>query len=450
MKFIESDLIDFYLIDSNSDIEHLVKSLDYYKGALGLDIETYADIDTWGCEANALDPHTAKARLISISSKGNPNPWVIDLINISNSELLINYLYKRHFKDYLIAHNASFDHNIIRSNWNYKFSNIRDTKTAMATNDVTTGWKAGSFRGRTLNALGRDYFYVVRDKELGKSDWRKRNLDKEQLIYSALDVGAPKGYINKYTGTVLHSILIEGFELLRSISESIGQLLAFDLDQDMVTPIADMEYFGIPLCPSILDSISKECSKNINDSVREICKELKVSIQKEPYRDIDGKIKFRTIIPKQVSKLINSNTKLVDELNKFLKSNFGIKLDNLQTSTLENLLKSLKDQDQDLVDKDSLWNTEIGIDLVDALLNYKRHDKILGDCKKYKSSLNPKTKRMHSSIIPVGTSTSRMASKGSGSGMKINLQAVSTKDVIFDISEDEMNKYKHEEYNIEN
>jgi hypothetical protein len=449
MIFITDDKIDFYLIQDDKGVYQLVDILDNHPGSLGLDIETYPDTEQWGCEASALDPNTAKARLISLNSKGNPNPWVIDLLNISNSELLINYLYERHFRDYLIAHNASFDHNIIRSNWGYRFSLIRDTKTAMATNDVTTGWKAGNFRGRTLNALGRDYFYVVRDKELGKSDWSRSNLSKEQLVYSALDVGAPKGHINKYTGEPLHSILIEGFELLREISDSLGQVEAFDLDQDMVSAVSDMEYYGIPLSQSILTNIGKECNRITNKSIRDICKELKVSVKKEPYRNDEGKIKFKTVIPKEVVKLINSNTRLVKELNKFLKARLGVELDNLQTSTLNSLLDSLKDnEEEELIDSDNTWNRKVGIGLVDALLDYKRHEKVLGDCNKYLASINPKTGRMHSSIIPVGTSTSRMASRGGDSGMKINLQAVSTKDVVFDIDRDEINKYRHD--NTEN
>jgi DNA polymerase I-like protein with 3'-5' exonuclease and polymerase domains len=418
---IEHELLDCVYIDNEVDYNDLLNKLGKgIEGRLAVDTESYPLIDEYGSKASALDPHTSKCRLISLYWEGAAYPYVIDLHNI-NPTSLINVI--RDMEK--VSHYATHDMRVMKAlcgEWlpNWKCSNV-----AMTTLGVSNGWKASCFRGHGLKDLARDYFSIHLSKELGRSDWSIKELNKEQIVYSALDVAAPKGSECK-------SIILEGYELMRKASIDIGQVWSFDLDQDVTGILSRAEYGGLPMSSNMLSCIKDKASSQVIEKKMALCKSLELPIQESLVVGSNGEFSLELVIPEWASTLLNNNRGLVQHMNKVLRKSTGKGISDLKADTLEQTLKELEQVDEE--DEDKLYlNTDIeyGVTVINELLAYKRFSKLETETCKYISALNPVTGCLHTSTKTIGTSTGRMSSSGTGS-IRVNIQAVSALPLIIE------------------
>ena len=475
MKLIESDIIDFFYIEEESDLKELYILLEDYKGYVAIDTETYGNPNKGG-KNKGLNPHNSLIALIQINIEDNSTPWVINVknIGIDKCKSLIELLYTKHLEDItLIAHSASFEYKMFLSNFDIKFKNIKDSKTAMCTHAVSVGWKATRSKGFSLATLAKDYFLdskgygIILDKTLQTSSWENTNLSKEQLIYSAIDVGAPKGSFNPYLNKPLYSIVIEGYRLFENLSIELKQHEVFLLDQKMVAILALSEYNGCFMNKEVLKGIIAECKKSTNKSIINICKGLRIPVQYSPEL-IDGKLVSQIHISNQISTVLNNSKELVKLFNNQLEST-GLRLSNAQKASIEVLLKDLESIEKDIenkaINEEELVNTSIEskellldkyteltnkeeliklIDLVKDYINYKNKEVLRREAFKYLSAIDENTNCVHYPVNSVGASTGRMTSsqeESSNSNQdKTNLLAVSGRQsVIISIPVDKLN-----------
>jgi hypothetical protein len=468
MKLIESDIIDFYLIKDIDELKELDSFINSYKGYACIDTETYGNPNKPG-KNKGLNPHNSLIALLQINIEENAIPWVIDIksIGLSNSLFFIETLYNKHLQDItLIAHSASFEYKMLLSNFNIKFRNIKDSKTAMCSHAVSTGWKAARAKGFSLYTLAKDYFNnsrgygLVLDKSLQTSNWEETNLTKEQLIYSAIDVGAPKGSWNPYKNKPLYSIVIEGYRLFEDLSIELNQHEVFLLDQKMVPILSLSEYNGCYMNTHILKGIVKECESSINKSILSLCKILKLPIQYS-LNLIEDKLVRQIVIPNEISTVLNNSKKLVDLFNIQLKQT-GLKLTNAQKNSIETLLKDLEQIEKSIDTEEEPSEIDIDLDnsnrykeleskeelnklifLVKEYINYKNKEVLRREASKYLSAIDDNTEAVHYPINSVGASTGRMTSSQDEASNqdKTNLLAVSGRQsVIVNIPLELINK----------
>lgn len=421
MELVQTDLLDFFYInrEENMTIPAPCSSLSY----IAIDTESYPLIDEYGSKATGLDPFTSRVRLISIHIDGIT--YVIDCMYVDPSEFL-----KSISKYTVIAHNAAHDIKAIKASFNIDML-LRCTHTALCTLAVSTGWRAALMRGKSLDDMARDFFSIHMDKRLSLSDWSKPKLSKEQLLYSALDVAAPKS-------SDISSVLIEAFILVEKTCKDLGQEEVFYLDQDMVPIIADMAMNGLPMNKELLSLSVKELTPSINKATLFLCKNLSIPIE-ERLCFLSGKAKKEIHIPEQSAKLLNNNRDLVKLVNQKLKTSDQGMTD-LQADTLLSYIKSIEAEDLEETEDESLNSKETAIsydvDLLKQLLEYKKLSKLRSEMEKYISNLNVVTGCLHTNTNVVGTSTARMSSSGGEGLARVNIQQISTIPFSVSYSED--------------
>ena len=441
MHLIEGESISFHYLTDKTHLSQVSCLLDNDNiQYIAIDTETTPDVNTWGQQANALNPHTSLVRLIQLKIDVYKYPIVIDVKKIGREEVkgLLNQLCDKHKNLKLIAHNASYEYMMFKSNWNICFINIKDSMTAMATLGVSIGWKSIRDKGLKLSTLARELFDVHLDKSQQVSVWSRLNLTNKQLEYAALDVGAPYNTKSLITNQSVDSIIIDGYKQIERICrEDLQQEKAFELDQSIIPYLAEIEYNGILINKQILKSIQESVSKRETSSLLTICKELGISVESQLiYNPDKNDFEVKPLIPHQVLSIVNSNSKLLNKVNQILNDKFRRSLDNLQGSTLGKVIKSLEiDEEGDDFEEEDI---ETGINLLDAIIQYKLNWKVNSDINKYLSLIDP-LGRIHRPIRCIGTSTGRMSSKDEEeAGDKANLQAISTKKIIFTINEEDL------------
>lgn len=475
MRDFNSDVLDFRVAESDKDVETLITSIKketsnskrrYY----ALDLET-KPIDSKR-PGGALIHTNALIRLVQIFSISWSMPYVIDVDKISR-ECLISFftlLEEIHYKNVvLIAHNASYEYIIIRQVLGIRLNNIKDTYTALCTLNVSHGWKEGLKRGLSLADMARDLFDIRLDKTLQNSRWIGKRLSDKQLIYSAIDVSAPKGNINPFTNKPLRSILIEAYRLIEYICcNKLKEQWAFDLDQRCVPVMAEMKFTGWSINDPLKNVLLETVREYKEDSLKELCKGLKIPVKYDPFKD-------EYIVPSWITTNFNNPKKLVSILNDLLKNiDKSLMISNSESKILLDLLKRIEDvyensskelesieediegnRFNDLNDEPLYNNDEENSEeyeekayelilekreenknieekkvLVENIVNYKRYSKYYEFVKKYLDEIDPITNRLHLSIKSVGTSTGRCAS--SDSLTKINAQNIPNRKIVIE------------------
>lgn len=414
MGVIESSLGKCIYITEQEELDHLVEVLGLVREMIAIDTEAYALSSKYGSKASALDPHTSQCRLISMYWLSAEMPYVIDIKDL-NLEGLKRELLREDLEK--VSHYATYDMKLIKVLLGVWLPNWRCSSIAMATLGVSNGWKASSFRGHKLKDLARDYFSIHLDKELGKSDW-SGELSKKQILYSAIDVSAPKGTSTK-------SILIEGYALLKQASIEAGQEWSFNLDQDVVPILARAEYNGLPVSVNVLEAVSNSSQELVQIKKMGLCKKLGIPVQESIEVGNDGEFILELIIPEWASTLLNNNKGLVKYMDKVLRTSTGVGLSDLKAETLEAALKQIEEvEEEELIQTD----LDLGIELINELLSYKRLAKLHTEAGKYIEVLNPVTNCIHTTTRCIGTSTGRMSSSGDkeATSRTVNSQQIST------------------------
>jgi DNA polymerase I-like protein with 3'-5' exonuclease and polymerase domains len=423
MRRIDTEIGSCLVITNQEALDLLVEHLDRTEERIALDTESYPLTDLYGNRASALDTHTSQCRLISLYWMSLDIPYVIDVreLDLSNLALVLS---KSSLEK--VSHYATHDMKVLRKLLGVWLPNWKCSSIAMCTLGVSTGWKASSFRGHKLRDLARDYFSIHLQKELGKSDW-SGDLSDEQLVYSAIDVSAP------FNNKGIHSIVLEGYELLRQASIDMGQEWSFNLDQDVVPILSRAEYTGLPVGSNVVTSIAQESHQLVAIRRMDLCKKLNIPIQESVVLDEEGNFQVEMVIPEWASTLLNNNKALVKYMDKVLRESTGIGLSNLKAETLEAALKTIDDLDEEEIDNSNL---DLGIDSINTLLSYKKLAKLETEALKYLSALNPVTNCIHTTTRCIGTSTGRMSSSGDkeASGASINGQQISTIPITIDVT----------------
>jgi len=465
MKRLNFKLTDTYIIENKEDITSLKDIVrktikDNKITYFGIDIET-SPIDKT-LDGGALIHTNAIVRLIQLFCLDWECPYIIDTYKISKDiiiellELLENL---HHERIKLIGHNSMYEYIILRKVYDIEFSNINDTYTALGSLYVSQGWKEGIKNGLSLADMARSLFDINLDKTQQKSDWSPEVLSDEQLEYSILDVGAPRGYLNPFTNKPLKSILIEGYIVIEDICcNLIKEKWAFELDQKCVSVMADMKFNGWPINNPLKEILLETIKKKKRESLLDLCKGLNVSVKYDPFED-------EYVIPSQVITTFNNPIGMVKMINKNLKKiDPNLYITNSESKVLLEVLKEIQDlyekkeeiedlyehnnnevniKDKSEEKENSLYiqkqytkNIEEKIKLIKSLINYKKFTKLNEFINKYINMVDNKTNRLHLTILPVGTSTGRGASKDERT--KINAQNIPNSIIEIEASAEEI------------
>lgn len=430
MKLMHGTDISWQYITNLSDIPPLI-NLVKSKPRLALDTETYALYDLYKDKASALDPHTSRIRLIQLNWDNNYLPIIIDVFKIG-IEPLQPFIEELAKPDILkLFHNAAFDLKQFRSTFGIWLNNTHCTKVLMQTLGISTGFKASQLRKHSLVALARDYFDEHLDKTEGASDWSINNLSLEQLEYAALDVAASKD-------SGINSIVLQGYDLLKeAVCNDFDEEEAFIIDQQAMYVAARAEYAGMYINLDLLSKVSLKAKTEMESSRLKLCAALGFPLTQELQFNPDtNSFEHSTIVPDKIAVLLNNNKKLVLYINEVLKNTVGRSLNSLQAGELESTLKTIEVEKDELEELNKLEENEeenedfsdYGIELIRDLLNYKKFNKLLSECNKYRGIINPVTKRVHTNFNPIGAATGRMSSAGD-----LNLQQVSTLSMILEL-----------------
>ncbi|MEI2418865.1 DNA polymerase [Arthrospira platensis SPKY2] len=449
-------LIDVEILNNNKDIEDLILQISRETNnkeeeiiRYGIDLETRA-IDE-NIEGGALIHTNAKVRLIQLYQLNWKRVKIIDINDIEEEKIkeLLIFLETQHYKNIeLIAHNAMYEYIILRENYNIILNNIKDTYTALCTLNVSQGWKEGLKRGRGLADLARSLFNIQLDKTEQNSNWSNLKLSDQQYQYAALDVGAPKNCLNEHTKQYLKSILIEGYIILEKVcKERLNEDWSFDLDQKCVSIMAEMKFNGWPINNALKEILIKEVKKKKEESILELCRNFNMAIKYDPFID-------DYIVPEQILTIFNNPKELVKKINKRLKSlGKNLFIETAESKILLDLLKEVDNiydnnnkQIEDIEEltaeeKDKEYNyseklnekeiKKIDIkekrDIIQAVITYKKYLKLYEFIEKYLNCIDKKTGKLHLTILPVGTSTGRCASRDSQ--LKINAQNIPNKTI---------------------
>lgn len=433
-------LIDYLYIDNKEDLIEACELLST-KDLLACDTETYPDYATYGSKANWRDPWTSKVRLWQVNWEGNRTPFIIDLlkVGVENCQPLIDIILNTNIRK--IYHNYTFDAKQLRRTLGIWGTNCWCTLVMCRRLNVCTGFRAGQMRGNSLKALARDYCGLDLSKTEQTSDWSNPNLTNEQLEYAAIDVAAPKDYehssvllyLYRLFEKTLYTTAPNGFGgkcKLKDYNEPI------EVDQAANAILAKIEYTGMPVSVKMLNLIYNTAAAEVEELKLYLCKALNLPLEQTIDFTENGP-KIKILLSDQTQKALNSPKQLVSLINKALKKQIGAILTDVQSSSLESLLKQLKakEKEEEEADEDDFTEedyieeeedtVEFGIELVDKLIKYKELSKLISI--DYRELINPVTGRLHSSYQCIGASTGRMSSGGKGS---YNSQNISVKSLL--------------------
>lgn len=414
MQLIQAKDIDFYYVTTAAGVEQVVQIMDEHK-LYAIDTETYPLFDQYGDHASWRDPHTSRIRLIQVNVPNNNVPWVIDVLAVGREGLspLIAQLQQEDRRK--IIHNATYDLKQFKGTFDVWLPNTWCTKVLMQRLGVCTGFKSSQARGHSLKSLSRDFFDIHLSKMEQTSDWSAPELRPEQLEYAALDVGAPKS-------SGIKSILLEGYDLILNTliadpPEGFGVGLSLNLDQEANQVLARIEYTGMPINEAILAALMTTAKAELEDCRLKLCRDLDLPVEQKLTFE-GGAPKLAIVVPDKVSKLLNNPKAMTERINEKLKTTLDLQLTDVQSSTLETILKKLQSdssedegsEDEDLEESFFMEECRANIDLIDTLLTYKEKLKLTGT--NYQALINPVTGCLHSAFNVIGASTGRMSSGG--------------------------------------
>jgi DNA polymerase I-like protein with 3'-5' exonuclease and polymerase domains len=424
MKLIKTSDIDVYYVTEDKDISSVISFCKEHE-ELAVDTETYIDITK--LNPSALDPHSSKISLVQINSINNKTPYILDFISLSkeakelfNKEVLMDKSIRK------CIHFAQFDLKQFYSEFSTWPINVYCTNVLMKSLSVSTGMKAGLFRGHALKDMARDIFDINLDKTEATSQWGQRPLFDSQLSYAGLDVGAPKN--SKYC-----SVLLEGYFVFKSQLDLLNQQAAYEIDQQAVLICAKMEYKGLTPNKQLLYKMVDFAKDQTNIYRNALVEELGFTIYQDTDINDEGEWEIIHIIPDKIKTLLNNNKGLVSYINQHLIKFGGQELSSLQAEEIKIYLDTLELENTDTsLDHDSIEDNYKNISLIKNLLKYKKYSKLTTECEKYINIINPNSNNIHAGFSSVGTSSARMSSSGA-----LNLQQCSTISMEIEIDKSE-------------
>lgn len=428
MKLTKTAQIDFYYITT---VEDLTKACSILKQQSILACDTEVGIDEKAYNPNPLDPHSAMISLFQVNYFGSFTPFVMDVLVIGPDKCqpLIEILMDESILK--IFHYASFDLKQMRKTFKVWAKNVECTQILMKSLGLCTGFKSSMFRGHRLADMARDVFDIHLNKVQATSQWKSRPLSESQLIYSAMDVGAPKGSWNKFSKSPLDCLLLRGYELYNTQLKHLGQERVSLIDQRGMYITAKLEYNGMFLDTKWLNYVYRFAAEKASGARSELCDTLGLEILQEVDIDKNGEFYMKEIIPEKTKKLLNSSVKLVDYINTYLIENNQEPLDNLGKEDLANYLEELAKNDID-DEEHELQEKKYSQSMLKTLLTYKKFSKLESECIKYTKIINKNTNCVHAGFDSIGAGTGRMSSSGD-----LNLQQVSNVAVSLELTRED-------------
>jgi ribonuclease D len=146
-----------------------VEALD--EAILRLTNEPVVAVDT---ESNSLYAYVERVCLLQFSVPGTD--YLIDPLAIGDLSPLGAFFADPRIEK--VFHAAEYDVMVLRRDYQFEFANLFDTMIASR----VVGWSRYG-----LGSLLRDHFGVLTDKRMQRTNWGKRPLSPEQLVYAQLD-----------------------------------------------------------------------------------------------------------------------------------------------------------------------------------------------------------------------------------------------------------------------
>lgn len=350
----------------------------------------YNKVDKGSSEFAPFDPHTCEVRLIQLRGR-DTEPFVVDLWKLKQQDVAHLAKFLEAWTGTFIAHNAKFDLKMLKGTldvWIDRNGFIFDTMQA----SILLGNSVGGSkeRGHKLLDIARDFLEIDLDKTEQASDWSVPDLSQEQLEYAAYDV------------THLHALK----DILKQALESLNQQEPLQIEMQVISPTARMEYNGIPVSlpvynkvqeaaqyamPLLLGKIGKYFQEQIGQALTPTYLEIQMA---------DGSVKQQLfLLPWGGNKVgkdfLMSRTNLVKQMLLDL----GLEIESTEKSELEAYRES-----------------HPGIGYLIDYWNLVKQSQF-----KYDEYMHPKTGRIHSTYKISGASTGRFSSSN------LNLQQVPSK-----------------------
>lgn len=405
MLIVKTDNIDYFYVKEKEQIDWVLEQLQLLTDkTIALDTETAARLSIKG--STALDPHTARVQMIQLMSLEWEAPILIDvsILGIDVTKPVIQYI-----KDHClaVAFNAKFDIQQIRSTYGIFLKRVHCVQVALFILASATGFKASKMRGFSYKSLCRDLFKMHLNKNEATSNWASKVKTDKQLEYAALDVGAYKTDENT-------SYILEAYFYLKDIICSTFNMEAiWELEQNNMVCVSDMEYIGMPINHNVLFALLDQTREEIDSIKIELAKCLNLEVRQKLVKE-NGTFRKKEFLSNTVNKIFNSPVQFPKLISKYLDREV---LD-LQGVTLTNLLNELTDEEH--------------IQFLNQVILYKQLIKVVD--KEWDHLINPITKAVHPSYNVIGCSTGRMSSSGSSS-KKFNAQALAKREVQIEIDE---------------
>jgi DNA polymerase I-like protein with 3'-5' exonuclease and polymerase domains len=398
MRYVQGKVCDFNVVEDHDSLIEAAHILSRDYDMLAFDTETTVTLPG----GIYTDPYACKVRLMQV---GFPNdiPILIDTYKVDprmpviGGTSIMDILGGKN----MVAHNATYDYKQVKVSLDTNLSKLRCSKVAMQSIALASGYKSGVQRGFSYLSLCRDLLSVRISKELQASNWGADVLTDEQLEYAALDVGAPR--TKPYS-----SMLLKGYSMLKWQSDKLGMQEVWDLRQDLVPIVGDMELHGLLLDTDLLSELGDAVRGHVSSSTLGLCEMLGLEVFSSISVLPNGNIGTSTVPTAKSSRLLNHNAGLLKYINKAIKEH-GVELEDLKEESLK---------------------PHGSIPIIGTLLQYNMYHKLLGDIDKYKRSANLTTGCVHSQTNIIGTSTGRMSNSSDKDTInKISIQQMSGKAV---------------------
>lgn len=195
-------------------------------------------------DRSALDPHTGRLRLITLSD--GENSVVVDVWRHPDALATLRPYIEDPART-IIAHNATFDMKWLMSKGFDLPSNWVDT---MILSQILDGGVHSNTRGyHTLAGVANRYLDLTLNKEEQLSDWSLKDLTEEQLAYAASDA----------------KVLVPLFTALEQLLKDDGLWPTAQVESRLLPVIAHMELNGLNIDPDQWAALAKAAEVKISE-----------------------------------------------------------------------------------------------------------------------------------------------------------------------------------------
>jgi len=280
-------------------------------------------------EEGRLNPHTGNVSLLTLKEETG-TPYVFDFFALRAKGIDLEPLHQELKKKVLIAHKATFDGKMLVGEFGRNDLTWWCTLTGDQLLSNATGSKFGMARGHRLIDCVRDFLGVILTGKgtLQRDNWdlelESRTLKNphwiEMLKYAADDTLYLFPLKNLYEKVLVSPLPSSMFNKHNRPDEEcgFGMKKAVEIEMEFINPTIEMEYYGFPAAPSLIEALQLANDDSRLDSACDLAEQLGIPLDYDP---ILGDIPFdRTMKvfnnPKRITELLQEVGVIVGDAQK--------------------------------------------------------------------------------------------------------------------------------------